>query len=256
MKRHTSTLVIPDVQLPFHDPVVLKKIINVAATYQPDQVIQIGDLIDFPQVSRWNAQQAGMYVDTLQQHITQVKDELLSPLRQAAPKAAVRWVKGNHDERLHDFVSKYAHPLKSLDALSMESLFDLEKFGVSYESGPIRVATNTYALHGHECGGYSATLSAWDAKFQKRYGSEKSFIWGHTHQPGIIHRATGFKGKLSPRFSMNVGSIMNPTDAHYVKDGAMSWVHSFAWLEDDGKRAWPELVTLVDRLGYFKGERI
>jgi hypothetical protein len=36
----------------------------------------------------------------------------------------------------------------------------------------------------------------------------------------------------------------------------MSWQQSFAWLEDDGKRVWPELVTLVDRLGYFKGERL
>jgi hypothetical protein len=99
-------------------------------------------------------------------------------------------------------------------------------------------------------------MSAWDAKLTKRYGSHLSFVMGHTHQPGIIHRAFGHKGDLSPRFTMNVGSIMEPKKVTYVKDQSMSWVQSFAWLEDDGKRVWPELVTLVDRLGYLKGERL
>ena len=41
------------------------------------------------------------------------------------------------------------------------------------------------------------------------------------------------------------------------KRGAeMSWQQSFAWLEDDGKRVWPELITFVDRLAYFKGQRL
>jgi hypothetical protein len=30
---------------------------------------------------------------------------------------------------------------------------------------------------------------------------------------------------------------------------------SFALLRDDGKRVWPELVTMVDRLFYVSGKR-
>jgi len=247
-------MVIPDVQLPYHDPVVLKKLIKVAEDHQPDRIVQIGDLIDMPQVSRWTKGNAGEYSLTLADHISQTKDEFFSPLRKAAPKAAITWVKGNHDERLTEYMTKYAYPVQPLMP-SMSDLFELEKFDVSYVSGPTRIATNVYALHGHECGGYTSTISLWDAKFQKRYGSDKSYVFGHTHQPALVARATGWHGDVVPRFTMNVGSIMDPSQASYVKDGSVNWTMSFGWIEDDGKRTWPELVLMYDRLFRFKGER-
>lgn len=256
MAKTKSTLVIPDIQYPYHDPTVLGKIVQIARAYQPDQIVQIGDGIDFPQVSQWSKGTAGEYADTLQEHIDGYRVNALIPLREAAPNASIVWLEGNHDLRLREFVRKYAAPLTNLRALNIESLFVLDDLDISYERGPLRVATNTLVVHGHEAGGYCASASAWDAKFTKRYGSDKNFIFGHTHQPFLITRAFGYSGRVSPRFTMNVGSVMDPVAATYVKDGAVSWQQSFAWLEDDGKRVWPELVTLVDRLGYFKGERI
>jgi hypothetical protein len=54
---------------------------------------------------------------------------------------------------------------------------------------------------------------------------------------------------------MNVGSVMDPVQATYVKDGAVSWQMSFAVLRDDGKRTYPELVLLDDRRFQFNGKR-
>lgn len=255
MAKKQSVLVIPDVQIPFHDGLILKKLIRIAESHQPDLIVQIGDLIDMPQVSRWSKGEVGEYSLTLRDHIEQTKDEFFSPLKQAAPKAAITWVSGNHDERLTDYMKRYAYPVQPLMP-SMEELFELDKFEAKYVKGPVRIATNVYAVHGHESGGYCASASAWDTKLTKRYGSDRSYVFGHTHQGFLITRATGWHGNASPRFTMNVGSIMDPANAGYVKDGSVNWVPSFAWLEDDGKRVWPELVTLVDRLGYFKGERI
>ena len=256
MAKTKSTLIIPDVQYPYHDSLLLSKLIKVAKDHQPDQIVQIGDGIDFPQVSQWSKGTAGEYADTLQEHINGYQGEFLTPLRDAAANAKIVWLEGNHDLRLREFVRKYAAPLAPLKALEVSSLFALQDFDVSYERGPLRIATNTLAIHGHESGGYCASASAWDAKFAKRYGSDKNFVFGHTHQPFIQSRAFGYAGKVSPRFTMNVGSIMDPVAATYVKDGAVSWVPSFAWIEDDGKRVWPELVLFNDRLAYFKGERI
>lgn len=256
MAKTRSTLILPDIQYPYHDAVVLDKILKVVRTYQPDQMIQIGDGIDFPTVSQWSKGTAGEYADTLQEHIDGYRRDVLEPLRRASESSKMLWLEGNHDRRVRDFVRKYAAPLGPLRALEIPNLFALQDLDISYEKGPVRIATNTLAIHGHESGGYCASASAWDAKFAKRYGSDKNFIFGHTHQPFLITRAFGYSGKVSPRFTMNVGSIMDPVAATYVKDGAVSWQQSFAWLEDDGKRVWPELVTLVDRLGYFKGERI
>lgn len=256
MPKTRTTLIVPDIQYPYHDDVVLQKILHVARAYQPDQVVQIGDGIDFPTVSQWSKGTAGEYADTLQEHIDGYRRDFLVPLREAAPQARIVWIEGNHDLRVREFVRKYAAPLTNLRALEVESLLALQDLDIDFERGPLRVATNTLVVHGHEAGGYCASASAWDTKFTKRYGSDKNVIFGHTHQPFLITRAFGYSGRVSPRFTMNVGSIMDPVAATYVKDGAVSWQQSFAWLEDDGKRVWPELVTLVDRLGYFKGERI
>ncbi len=248
------TVILPDIQYPDHDALAMSKIIKVIKDVQPNHILQIGDAIDFPQVARWNVGKAGAYAPTLQKHIDGFKG-LLTEIREAAPKAKITWLEGNHDLRIKDFVSSYAPALGTLRALEIENLFALSELGVKYVKGPLNVGTNTYAVHGHESSGYASSPSAWDLKFLKRYGSDKSFVFGHTHQPFLSTRAFGYEGKVSPRFTMNVGSIMDPVKASYIKDGAVSWVMSFALLRDDGKRVYPELVTMVDRGFWFSGTK-
>lgn len=250
-----TTVVVPDIQYPYHDQLALTKVLRVIKDLQPDAILQIGDGIDFPQVSRWSKGTAGEYATTLQEHIDGFVGDFLKPVRQAAPKASFVWLEGNHDARLQDFVKQYAAPLGPLRALEMQSLFGLDELAIDYVKGPIRVGTNTYAVHGHESGGYSGKPQAWELKFVSRYGSDKNVLFGHTHQPYLLTRAYGFAGKVSPRWTMNVGSIMDPTHARYVKDGAVSWQMSFAVLRDDGKKVHPELVVMDDRRFFFNGER-
>jgi len=249
----TTTVVLPDIQFPYNDSLMLSKILKVIGDLQPDAVLSIGDAIDFPQVSRWSIGTAGAYAPTLQEHVDGFRNSVLEPLRNVAPDSKITWLEGNHDLRVRDFVSKYAPPLRTLRALEVQSLFGLDELNVQYERGPIRVGTNTYAVHGHEAGGYASTPHAWDQKFMKRYGSEKNFVFGHTHQPFITTRATGFNGKVTPWFTMNAGSIMDPQHANWIKDGSVNWTMSFALLRDDGKRVWPELVLANNRSFFLNG---
>lgn len=249
-----TTLVIPDIQYPYHDALMLKKVISVARDIQPDQIVQIGDAIDFPQVSRWSKGTAGEFTDDLQEHVDGWR-KTLEDVRQACPEAEILWVEGNHDLRIQDFLKKYAAPVSALRVLEMPALFGLDELSIKYTRGPVRIATNVYAVHGHESGGYAASPSAWDLKFVKRYGSDKSFVFGHTHQPFLLTRAFGYEGRVSPRFTMNVGSIMDPVKATYVKDGAVSWTMSFAVIHDDGKRVYPELILATDRGFIYQGRK-
>lgn len=249
-----TTLVLPDIQYPYHDKLALSKLVSVANDLQPDAILQIGDGIDFPTVSRWAKDTALEYAPTLQKHIDGFKG-VLSEFRDAVPKAKITWLEGNHDLRLKEFIKSYAPALGTLRALEMENLFGLPELDIEYRKGPIHIGTNTYAVHGHEQSGYSSSASAWQLKFIKRYGSHQNILFGHTHQPFLLTHAIGFDGKVTPRFTMNVGSIMDPVAASYVKDGAVSWVMSFALLRDDGKRVYPELVTMVDRGFYFNGKK-
>lgn len=249
-----TTLIIPDIQFPYHDALMFSKIMSVIENLQPHAILQIGDGIDFPQVSRWTKGTAGEYAPTLQKHIDGFKG-LLAQVRNAAPDARITWLEGNHDLRLKQFVASYAAPLTTLRALEVDNLFGLAELGVQYAKGPLRVGSNTYAVHGHESGSYAATPNAWDLKFLRRYGSDKNIVFGHTHQPYLSTRAFGFDGKVTPRFTMNVGSIMDPTHARYVKDGAVSWQMSFALLHDDGKRVYPELIVADNRQFWYGGAK-
>lgn len=250
-----TTLILPDIQYPYHDGLMLQKVLRVAEEMQPDAILSIGDAIDFPQVSRWSVGTAEGYASTLQKHIDGFREDVLIRLREAVPNADIAWLEGNHDLRIRDFVKKYAAPLRSLRALNIQELFSLDELNIRYEMGPLRVGTNTYAIHGHENGAYVSTPQAWDSKFMKRYGSEKHYIFGHTHQPFITTRATGFGGKVNPWFTMNVGSIMDPTEAKYIKDGSVSWTMSFGIIRDDGKRVWPELVLANNRSFWVNGQK-
>lgn len=249
-----TTLIVSDIQFPYHDALMMSKVVKVAREIQPDAIVQIGDGIDFPQTSKWSKGKLEEYAPTLQDHIDGFKG-LLSELREAAPDARITWLEGNHDLRVRDYVAAYAPPLRTLRALEFDNLFDLPELGVEYVKGPLHIGTNTYAVHGHEAGGYSTGATAWDLKFVKRYGSDKSFVFGHTHQPFLLTRGYGMHGKITPRFTMNVGSVMDPTHAHYVKDGAVPWTMGFGLIRDDGKRVYPELITAVDRGFYFNGEK-
>ncbi len=250
-----TTLLLSDLQYPYHDPTALKKFIQVAKDTQPDAILSIGDLIDFPQVSRWSKGTAGEYAPTLQEHIDGLRSEVLEELRNACPNSEMTWLIGNHDLRAEEFIKQYAAPLTTLRALSMQNLFGLEELGVKYVKGPIRIATNTYAVHGHESSGYAGTPQAWENKFVKRYGSNRSIVFGHTHQGHLLTRAYGFDGNVTPRFQMNLGSLMDPKHARYIKDGSVSWQMSFGFLRDDDKRVWPELITMVDKTFFFNGKR-
>lgn len=249
-----TTLILPDIQYPYHDALMLKKVISVARDLQPDAILQIGDAIDFPQVSQWNKGRAGEFATDLQDHIDGWR-KTLEDIRQAVPKAKITWLEGNHDLRIQDFLKKYAAPVTSLRVLEMPALFGLDELSIEYTRGVTRIGSGVYAVHGHESGGYASSPSAWDMKFVKRYGSDKSFVFGHTHQPFIISRAFGYEGRVSPRFTMNVGSIMDPVAATYVKDGAVNWVMSFALLRDDGKRVYPELILATDRGFFVNGKK-
>lgn len=244
------TLLMPDIQYPYQDPDMLGKILDFASDYQPDKIVLIGDGPDFKEVSRWSKGTADEYKETLGDNIIGFRRDVLAPLAAECPDAEKIWIEGNHCKRIKDFTRQYGYPLQFIknwrdgqQTLSMESLFGLNELSIRYEHGPLVIAPKTIAIHGHEPGGYAASAAAWDLKFLRRYGSNWSVVFGHTHQPFINTTAFGFSGVVDTRFVMNVGSIMRPETATYITDGAVSWTHSFGLLHEEDGVVFPELVT-------------
>jgi predicted phosphodiesterase len=255
------TLVPGDIQYPYQDSAMLRKILDFAADSQPETIALIGDGPDFKEVSRWSKGTAEEYKPTLGDNILGFRKEVLVPLREECPNSEIIWVEGNHCKRIKDFTRQYGYPLQFIknwrdekQTLSMESLFGLDELEIQYRKGPVQIAPRVIAVHGHEAGGYSATPGAWDLKFLKRHGSDWSVVFGHTHQPFLNTTGFGFNGEIKNRFVMNVGSIMRPETADYVTDGAVSWTHSFGVIHDDGVTSWPELVVAQNGSFVYGGD--
>ncbi|MEV0470743.1 metallophosphoesterase, partial [Streptomyces prunicolor] len=93
MKR---VVVVSDVQAPFEDKRALKNVIEFIGEYQPDEVIQIGDLVDYPAPSRWSAGTRAEFEGNVIRDSEYTKENFLEPLR-VVYDGPVGVMEGNHD---------------------------------------------------------------------------------------------------------------------------------------------------------------
>jgi predicted phosphodiesterase len=240
MKR---IVVIPDTQLPYDDRKALKAIIRFIGDFQPDEVIHIGDVMDFPQPSRWNKDTAGEFQGSVFKDCADAKRRLLEPLR-AVYDGPVGMHEGNHDERPRTYLAKYAPALAESDAFNLDKLLDFDSFGIKMlpEFNPI--APGWITTHGHKgqitlsrVGGSTALGAA--AKFGK------SVVMGHTHRLAAKALTNGYGGKVGREvWGMEVGHLMDMKQAHYLKGGTANWQQGFAVLNIEGTYVKPEIIPI------------
>lgn len=172
---------VPDCHYPYADEDLIRSLFKLIAWFKPHRIIHLGDLVDFHAISRWNA---GLErLDDLQDEIDEAAG-FLGDLRKAAPDADIRWLEGNHDERLLKYVATEARALKSLRDLSVERQFGLDELGISYHGGEgILLRKEFLARHGTMIrSGAGSTAKA------ECLASGISGISGHTHRLGVYRR--------------------------------------------------------------------
>jgi predicted phosphodiesterase len=238
-----TCMVLPDLQVPYHDKGFVKKLLAVAEEHQPDLIVGIGDWMDFPEVSRWTKGLAGEYADTLQSSIDQGR-ALWCAFRDVCPDARLVWKTGNHDERIEEFVYRYAPPLRNLRSARLEGLFDLEPIQVEVHRHPLPVfGGRVLVMHGHE-EAYSSVPGKWGLEQVKKQGV--SVVYGHTHTPFLSTHTVGSGRKAKSFFAMNVGHGCDPGQMHYAKSGYFNWCRAFGMIHVDRGKVYPELVTALD----------
>src|SRR6185503_13997294 len=113
----------------FVDPLALRVFLDVARDVQPDTVVLNGDVVDFPQVSRFT-HMPGAGSLSLQDEIDFTREKIVRRVREACPDAALLWVIGNHEHRLVRYLADTAPELASLRSLSWTSLLGVDEYGV------------------------------------------------------------------------------------------------------------------------------
>lgn len=234
------TVVVSDLQVPYHDEVAVKNLGAFIRAWKPHKVVTIGDEIDLPQISRWTEGTPGWYEQTLGED----RDLAVQTLYDLQVTDMIR---SNHTDRLYNVIMKKIPAFLSLPEMKFERFMQLDELGITFHKKPMAIAPNWIAIHGDEQGiNPNAGLTALGAA--RRHG--KSVICGHTHRAGrsaFTESSGGVLGRVI--HGVEVGNLMNFKQAGYTK-GTANWQQAFAIMETDGKRVNVQLIY-IEKDGTF-----
>lgn len=94
-----------DIHYPHHDKDLWASILRLLEALQPDVVVLGGDVYDLSMISRWEARRRdatpiGILMRKVQEDLDAGRTEIVHAIRARCPNAVIRYVEGNHDERL------------------------------------------------------------------------------------------------------------------------------------------------------------
>jgi UDP-2,3-diacylglucosamine pyrophosphatase LpxH len=215
-REASLTVFFPDAQIPFHDPRALSAAHLVVRELQPDNVVMLGDMLDFPSLSRFESRPEwnGGVQDALDQ-----THRMLAQVRADVPNARIHYLPGNHEARLQKSILKNnaellgikrANAEKELGVLSLEFLLRMNELEVSmegqYPSGRLWLEDHLAVIHGTSSNARGSTSS--------RYLNDDphtSIVHGHSHRAEIQWKTTNTRGGYIQRFAMSPGTLASIT---------------------------------------------
>lgn len=243
-----SIVIVPDIQVPMEDPVIVTKFIKFLSDYRPDKLASVGDFTDCTALGRWVSGALGEYSGGLQAEFDR-SSMWLSKMRAAIGDAEFIMQRSNHADRLQKWLQTKGAAVHDLRDLTIERQLNLKDYAVSYHHGDTVVAPGWLIKHGDEgsqsnIGGQTAALLA------QRHGM--SVVCGHTHRGGIVPVRQGW---IATNYGMEVGCFMDTKKADYLK-APCGWTNGFGILHvGKDNRTFAEYVNVVDRGFVVSGVR-
>lgn len=248
-----TTVVIPDMQIPYQDNTALRNVIEFVREFKPDVLVNVGDDIDAPQTSYWCKGRAGEYANTLQADMDQTAGIHLQ-FRDALGPGEYHVSRSNHGDRTRKYIAQYAPALVGLKCLRTESLLGYDKAGITYHTEPFEVANGWWCAHGDE-GTLSPIAGRTASLLAEKWGL--SVVCGHTHRAGIITRSYGVAGKIHGQVTgMEVGHLMDLKQAGYLPGGFGDWQQAFGILYRSSRGTVTPSLIPIDSFGGFTVEGV
>lgn len=236
--------VFPDTQMRFEARKSVKRVIDFIGEYQPDEVVHIGDLADFPQPSRWSKDTAAEFQGSVFEDSDYIKRNFFEPLRNVYD-GPVGVIEGNHDERPRVYLAKYAPALAESRAFHMDTMLGFDEFGITWLPDFYDIAPGWVATHGHK-GGIRLTQDAGKTALNAAVRFGKSVVMGHTHRLAAVPKSYGYDGNMTTLWGVEVGNLMDMKQAGYLKGATANWQQGFAILHVNGNHVTPITVPIVE----------
>jgi len=287
-----SALIIPDIQIgyyrksmdawdlePIHDEKAIEISLAIARKYQPDQIIMVGDNLDFAEFGSFDTEPA------FKQMVQPTIDRgtlLCAQFRDAAPHAKIVWIQGNHEQRLpryqvRNFEAAHGITVGRLpdEARANYPLFSvpvalrMDEFDITYLSGYPEnryfINSNLMVVHGDKVVSNNSTT-------KKYLDNERiSVIYGHIHRNEVAYRTRATED--GPRTIMAAspgclcridGAVPSAKSGRNdfglpIYKGAENWQQGLAMVQYQPKGVGGEYFSyepmwIFDGRGNFRGE--
>ena len=241
MKR---TVVLSDMQIPYHDPKAIGAVLEFVKDYQPEQLFCVGDEADSPEPSRWSKGTAGEYAGTLQKGLDTTA-KIMKSFKEAIGDKPFHVMRSNHGDRVQNYIERYAPALSSIRSLEYETLLGYDQNDITFHKNIWRFAPGWAMAHGDEG---NLIRSAGGTALSLARKSGLSIVCGHTHKAGIQHEHSGVNGTINHRlYGVEVGHLMDLKKADYLKSGGANWQQAFGLLYEYKGRITPVVVPINNR---------
>lgn len=241
-ERWEVVMGVNDLHVPWHDPVLVDAMIELATDLQPHRFVLNGDINDFFVISRYN--RALERLDLLQSELDQGK-MIRQAVRDAVPNAWIEETLGNHEERLLTYPGFNAPALRSLNALKPKQLLGLEELEIRHwPTNGFRLREDFLVEHGSTVSGQSGATA------RKRLDATLiSGVMGHVHRLGEFRRS-GYRDLAW--FETGCLCMLNPD----YTQGEANWKQGF-WIGQFSTKTNNfnvELIPAVGRGFVFQGK--
>jgi len=221
MKR---VLVLPDIHVPYQDEPTLRVVEAYMADHKWDELIYLGDLMDFDFISSFNRESARQLEGRRFKKDYNEAEKLLKRhigiVRKKNPDCKVVYLEGNHEQRVQRFLD--ASP-NAEGYIEVPIALKLDELGVqwvpNWSTGKLYRIGNAYFSHGLYTNMYHAK------KMAESFGA--CIYYGHTHDMqaiSVVHRA-----KKHTMEGQSLGCLCREDQA-YMKGKPNKWQQGFGVL--------------------------
>lgn len=249
-KRYKQAIFVSDMHDKHVDPFAKDVLVDTVKRVQPDVIILGGDLLDCPEFGRYN-------VDARQWdvvgRIKYLHEEILKPLRDAAPNAQIDYIVGNHEFRIIKHLADNTQALRvvlsDLHGMTLGSLLGLDEFQINLVCKSDLAAYNLSDQHKEIAKNYKVYWDSFVASHEP-YGKSLGMagISGHHH----VTRIHSLYNETFGAYSWVESPGMHKLDAEYCHP---KWQLGFVVItcDTETKRTVFDVATLSENFGIVGG---
>ena len=221
MKQYEQWIVMTDFQTPYHDTASLRAVEAYMADEKWDGYINLGDFLDFNELSSWNEDAPRRVIEKTAQTFkigNEILDRHQKLIRAKNKDAIMVLLEGNHEYRTEVYMDKHPELEGTLEVEIGLRLKERKITWVPYWStGKLFKKGNAYFAHGK----FTNKNHAFNTV--DRYGV--CIYYGHTHDvqefPKVVY------GKDKTLVGKSLGCLCR-YDQRYLKGNPTNWQQAFA----------------------------